>query len=149
MTGLSTFLYTSTSKILGFSYTKSLKKVLLSGGASPYTVGYVESRRGHETKHVPIGCQIWSILPPNIWSLTAVKANRLAKGKGTEKRATKNVQLVLQHYCKTALVIKRATSLFNSFCSNVARQVARFLLPVFPYLKFWSARSAHISFFST
>jgi len=32
-------------------------------------------------------------------------------------------------------VVKRATSLFNSFCSNVARQVARFLLPVFPYLK--------------
>ena len=31
-------------------------------------------------------------------------------------------------------VVKRATSLFNSFCSNVAKQVARFLLPVFPYL---------------
>ena len=29
-------------------------------------------------------------------------------------------------------VVKRATSLFNSFCSNVAKQVARFLLPVFP-----------------
>ena len=27
-----------------------------------------------------------------------------------------------------------ATSLFNSFCSNVARQVARFLLPVFANL---------------
>ena len=39
--------------------------------------------------------------------------------------------------CKTGLmwVVKRATSLFNSFCSNVARQVARLLLPVFPYLK--------------
>ena len=40
--------------------------------------------------------------------------------------------------CKTGLmwVVKRATLLFNSFCSNVARQVARFLLlPVFPYLK--------------
>ena len=38
--------------------------------------------------------------------------------------------------CKTGLmwVVKRATSLFNSFCSNVARQVARFMLPVFPYL---------------
>ena len=32
-------------------------------------------------------------------------------------------------------VAKRATSLFNSFCSNVAKQVSRFLLPVFPYLK--------------
>ena len=32
-------------------------------------------------------------------------------------------------------VVKRATSLFNSFCSNVAKQVACFLLPVFPYLK--------------
>ena len=29
---------------------------------------------------------------------------------------------------------KRATSLFNYFCSNVVKQVARFLLPVFPYL---------------
>ena len=40
--------------------------------------------------------------------------------------------------CKTGLmwVVKRATaSLFISFCSNVARQVALFLLPVFPYLK--------------
>ena len=39
--------------------------------------------------------------------------------------------------CKTGfmLVVKRATSLYKSFCSNVARQVARFLLPVFPYLK--------------
>ena len=87
------------------------------------------------------------------------KKNHLAKG--TEKRATKNVQLVLQHCCKTIriamlrvlpptfklvsnlmccktgfmLVVKRATSLYNSFCSNVARQVARFLLPVFPNLK--------------
>ena len=33
-------------------------------------------------------------------------------------------------------VVKRATSLFNSFCSNVARQVACFLLPVFPCLNF-------------
>ena len=32
-------------------------------------------------------------------------------------------------------VVKRATSLFTSFCYSVARQVARFLLPVFPYLK--------------
>ena len=31
-------------------------------------------------------------------------------------------------------MVKRATSLLNSFCSNVARQVARFLLLVFPYL---------------
>ena len=31
-------------------------------------------------------------------------------------------------------VVKRATSLFNSFCSNVAKQVALFLLPVFPNL---------------
>ena len=32
-------------------------------------------------------------------------------------------------------VVKRATSLFNSFCYNVTRQVARFLLLVFPYLQ--------------
>ena len=31
-------------------------------------------------------------------------------------------------------VVKRVTSLFNSFCSNVAKQVERFLLPVFPHL---------------
>ena len=39
--------------------------------------------------------------------------------------------------CKTGLiwVIKRTTTLFNSFCGNVARQVARFLLPVCPSLK--------------
>ena len=78
-----------------------------------------------------------------------------------ENRATKNVQLVLQHCCKTSWiatlhilppwfkpvnkliccktglmwVVKHATLQFNSFCSNGARQVARFLLPVFPYLK--------------
>ena len=35
--------------------------------------------------------------------------------------------------CKTGLmwVVKRPTSLFNSFCSNVARQVARLFLPIF------------------
>ena len=38
--------------------------------------------------------------------------------------------------CKACLmwVVKRATSLSNSFCSNVAKQVALFLLPVFLYL---------------
>ena len=36
--------------------------------------------------------------------------------------------------CKTGLiwVRKRTTTLFNLFCGNVARQVARFLLPVCP-----------------
>ena len=35
--------------------------------------------------------------------------------------------------CKTGLmwVVKHATLLFNLFCNNVARQVARFLLPIF------------------
>ena len=39
--------------------------------------------------------------------------------------------------CKTGLMwmVKRATSLFNSFCSNVARQVACFLLLFYPCLK--------------
>ena len=39
-------------------------------------------------------------------------------------------------YCKAGFmwVVKRVTSPFNSFCSNVAKQVARFLLPVFAYL---------------
>ena len=40
-------------------------------------------------------------------------------------------------------VVKRSTSLFNLFCSNVARQVARFLLPVFPYLKGLGAVCSH------
>ena len=31
-------------------------------------------------------------------------------------------------------MVKRAPSLFNSFCSSVAKQVVRFLLHVFPYL---------------
>jgi len=39
-------------------------------------------KRGHETKkHVVIGFQTWRVLSPNIWSLTAVKANCHAKGK--------------------------------------------------------------------
>ena len=33
-----------------------------------------------QKKHVLIGCQTWHALPPNIWSLTAVKANCCAKG---------------------------------------------------------------------
>ena len=83
------------------------------------------------------------------------------KTKAAVKRATKNVQLVLQHCCKPSWiamlrvlppmfdpllqeirmqglfswVVKRATSLFNSFCSHVAKQIERFLLPVLPYLR--------------
>ena len=34
-----------------------------------------------QKKHVLMGCQAWHVLPPNIWSLTAVKANCRAKGK--------------------------------------------------------------------
>ena len=43
----------------------------------------VASKHGHETKkkHVLIGCQTWRVLPPNIWSLTAIKANCHAKGE--------------------------------------------------------------------
>ena len=84
------------------------------------------------------------------------------KTKAAVKRATKNVQLVLQHCCKPSWiamlwvlppmfdpvlqeirlqglfswVVKRATSLFNSFCSHVAKQIAPFLFrPVLPYLR--------------
>ena len=83
------------------------------------------------------------------------------KTKAAVKRATKNVQLVLQHCCKPSWiamlwvlppmfdpvlqeirlqglfswVVKRATSPLNSFCSHVAKQIARFLLPVLPYLR--------------
>ena len=81
----------------------------------------------------------------------------LSETKGTEKRATKNAQLVLQYCyktswvvvlrvfpptftpvnnlicCQTGLmwVVKREALLFNSFFSNVAGQVARVLLHVF------------------
>ena len=51
-------------------------------------------------------------------------------------RFTTHIKPVLQQIrLLTGLmwVVKRATSIFNSFCSNVAKQVARFLLPVFPY----------------
>ena len=46
---------------------------------------------------------------------------------------------------KTGLtwVVIHTTLLFNLFCSNVARQVARFLLPVFPYLKGLGAVCSH------
>ena len=76
------------------------------------------------------------------------------------KTGNKKVQIVLQHCCKTSgkavlcvlprmfkpvnnliccktglvWVVKRATSPFNSFRSNFARQVALSLLPVLPYL---------------
>ena len=50
-------------------------------------------------------------------------------------RYTTHIKPVLQQIrLLTGLnLVKRATSLFNPFCSNVAKQVARFLLPVFPY----------------
>ena len=81
------------------------------------------------------------------------------KTKAAVKRATKNVQLVLQHCCKPSrMAMLRvlppifdpvlqeirlqglfswvvATSLFNSFCSHVAKQIACFLMPVLAYLR--------------
>ena len=84
---------------------------------------------------------------------------------GTVKRAIENVQLVLRLCCKTSelnsdvarsqvlpatktnlatlfgarqvwtWVVKRATSLFNWFCSNVACKTSSTSLPVLPYLK--------------
>ena len=41
-------------------------------------------------------------------------------------------QIRLQGFFRT--VVKHATSLFNSFCSNVAKKVARFSLPDLRYL---------------
>ena len=85
--------------------------------------------------------------------------------KASVKRATKNIQLVMQHYCKTSWkamlcvlplsskpvnnliccrtglmwVVKRGTWPRNSFCSNVANQVACFFFVArfffYPYLK--------------
>ena len=43
--------------------------------------------------------------------------------------------LVTKKACEVfffSCLVKQATSLFNSLCSNVAKQVARFLLPVLP-----------------
>ena len=85
-----------------------------------------------------------------IWSLET--NHEVFTGKATVKRAAKNVQLVLKYCCKTSWIAimrvlphkfelvlqqlrlqgfisrgeKRATSLFNSFWSKVAKQVARF-----------------------
>ena len=103
--------------------------------------------------------KIYIILDENR-SLNAKEAIQ-NKTKAAVKRATKYVQLVLQHCCKPSWiamlrvlppmfdpvlqeirmqglfswVVKRATSLFNSFCSHVAKQIERFLLPVLPYLR--------------
>ena len=45
--------------------------------------------------------------------------------------------------CKTGFmwVVKRTTFLFNLFCSYVAKQVACFLLPIFPYLNLSNAHA--------
>ena len=103
------------------------------------------------------GCLRAMLLGREQFTTTIFSGTERSKGKG--KRATKNVQLVLQDCCKTSWiamlrvlptmfkpvnnliccktglmwVVKRATSLFNSFRSNLAKQVARVLLPVFTY----------------
>ena len=44
-------------------------------------------------------------------------------------------------------VIKSTTSLFNSFCSKVAKQVAHFLLPILPYRNYqcaWCPVHVHV-----
>ena len=99
----------------------------------------------------------------NLWVNFASQPTRLelTSLKVRKNRQQKNVQLVLQHCCKTSWMamllvlpptsnlscnksgcwqvwtwgVKRVISLFNSFCSNVARQVARFFVARFPYLK--------------
>ena len=45
--------------------------------------------------------------------------------------------------CKTGFmwVVKHTTFLFNLFCSYVAKQVACFLLPIFPYLNLSNAHA--------
>ena len=55
-------------------------------------------------------------------------------------RYTTHIKPVLQQI----RVVKRATSLFNSFCSNVAKQVARFLFPVFPYFNKFNGANCNI-----
>ena len=45
-------------------------------------------------------------------------------------------------------VVKGTTSLFNSFCSKVAKQVARFMLPVLLYLKTYRRTGYYVFSFS-
>ena len=63
----------------------TLNQITLFGRSPNNKVPSVVSKRGHtghETKkHVLIARQTWRVLSPNIWSLTAVKANCRAKGK--------------------------------------------------------------------
>ena len=73
------------SLLPGYTVTTSPDALLLSYRrplvANATELPSVASKHGHETKrHVLIGCQTWRVLPPNIWSLTAVKANCHAKG---------------------------------------------------------------------
>ena len=65
------------------SQVKSLKSV--GGREQSYmrilVILSVASKCEHEKKTCSNKCQTWCVLPPNIWSLTAVKANCCAKCK--------------------------------------------------------------------
>ena len=62
------------------SQVKSLKS--WGGGEQSYMrILSVASKCEHEKKTGSNKCQTWCVLPPNIWSLTAVKANCRAKCK--------------------------------------------------------------------
>ena len=62
------------------SQVKSLKS--WGGGEQSYIrILSVASKCEHEKKTGSNKCQTWCVLPPNIWSLTAVKANCRAKCK--------------------------------------------------------------------
>ena len=88
------------------------------------------------------------VLPPQFGTGHAAKIRNWG-GKGAQIRATKIVQLVRQHCCRTSClsmllvlpcpsfvfllrdqfetgVVKRATSTYNSFGNNVAERVVRF-----------------------
>ena len=71
---------TNQTKLQMLDYGQTTSKLNVSG-IRPFvkitTLLWVASKRGHETKkHVLTeGCQTWCVFLPNIWSLTAVKAN--------------------------------------------------------------------------
>ena len=80
------YFLTNQRKVQMLDYGQTTSKLNVSG-IRPFvkitTLLWVASKRGHETKkHVLTeGCQTWCVFLPNIWSLTAVKANCRTKGK--------------------------------------------------------------------
>ena len=82
----------------------------------------VASKSGHKTKkHVLIGCQTWRVLPPDIRSLTAVKANCHTKGKYCCLNAFDQGVPLMFHFSQLSgifLTQKQHTSLHKLFLTS-------------------------------